>query len=93
MRDIFAQHISTERQRQSGFAFPPFAKIDNLRKTEARVSELPFVNDETGTRLVIFDGVEDLIKRDDDVLEIAEIKLQGKIGAGHSTRHRNYLRT
>src|SRR5712691_11803810 len=90
MRDIFAQDISTERQRQSGFAFPPFAKIDNLGKTGARVSELPFMNDETGPRLVVSDSIEDLVKRDNDVLEIAEIKLQGEIGAGHSARHRNY---
>src|SRR5438067_3801075 len=91
MWDIFAQHISTQRQGQAGFAFPPFAKIDNLGEAGARVSELPFMNDETGVRLVVFDGIEYLVKRNDDVLEITEVKPQSEVSARHASRHRDHI--
>src|SRR5205823_13552410 len=44
-RNVFTHDISTKRQWQAGFAFPPLAKIDNLFKTGLLICELSFVND------------------------------------------------
>ncbi len=48
VRDVFAEHIAAKRKRQTCFTLPPFAKIDQFLKTRARISELAFVNDQTG---------------------------------------------
>ena len=45
-RDIFANHIAAERQRQPGLRLPPFAEIDHLHESFASIGELAFVNDQ-----------------------------------------------
>ena len=45
-RNVLTQNIATQRQRQSGPFFPPFAQIDNFSETGTRIRELTFVNDE-----------------------------------------------
>src|SRR5207248_10101370 len=67
MRNVFAQHIAAKRERQICFALPPFAKIGQFLKTGASVSKLAFVNDQTGVGAPVFYGLENLIKRHDDV--------------------------
>ena len=76
LRNIFTQDIAAQRQRQTGFAFPPLAKIDNLLKTRMRIGQLSFVNDQTRIGAPVFHGVENLIELNDNVFEIPQIKLQ-----------------
>src|SRR5437879_3318374 len=78
-RDVFANNVSAERQWQSSFLFPPLAKIDNLLKTGLCVGQLAFMNNQARLRLSPVHGLEDLIKRSNDIFEIAEIKLQRQI--------------
>jgi hypothetical protein len=48
-----------------------------------RVSELAFVNNQTGVGLAIFYRLENLIERHRDVLKLSEIQLQREIRARH----------
>ena len=90
VRDVFAEHIAAKRKRQACCTLPPFAKIDQFLKTRARISELAFVNDQTGVGAPVFYRLENLIKRHDDVLEIVEINFQCEISAGHPARYRDH---
>ena len=80
-RNIFAHDVAAERQWQAGFAFPPFAEIDDFLEAGPRVGELPLVNDKTGIGAAVFYRIEDCIKRNDREFEFAEKKLKGQEGA------------
>ena len=74
-RNVFTHDISTKRQWQAGFAFPPLAKIDNLFKTGLLICQLSFVNDQTRVSLSGFYGVENSIKGNYDEIEFAKKEL------------------
>src|SRR5437588_11519487 len=90
-RDVFAQNVSAQRQWQARLALPPFAEVDDLCESRALVSELALVNDQARIGFTAFHGLEDLIERHDDVLEVTEIELKREKRAGHCPRHCNAL--
>src|SRR5438046_2581170 len=89
-RDISSNDITAERQRQSGFALPPLAKIDNFSKTRASIGELTLVDDQTGLGPAVVHGVKNLIERHNYVLEFSKIELQREKSARHSPWHRDH---
>src|SRR5690242_2413099 len=89
-RDIFPNHISTKRQRQTGLIFPPRSEIDDFFKPRICVSELPLVNDQTGVSAMTFDCLENLIEWHDDIIEFSEEQLKRQEGACHLAWHGNH---
>ena len=54
-----------------------------FREPAPRIRQLAFMDDQPGVRAPAFHRVEDLVERHDDVLELAEIKLQREKRARH----------
>ncbi len=93
----FLHRIAAERQRQAArLGEEPLAEIGAEEKALTGVGQLAFVDDEAHFRLAAREGVEDLIERHDDVVELllrqAEIKLQREKGAGHQARYGDFFR-
>src|ERR1700722_2664433 len=61
-RNIFTDHISAQRERKSGYRFPPKAKVKSQFKTLIGVGDLTFMNDESDVRLAGLHGVKNLVK-------------------------------
>jgi hypothetical protein len=72
-KNVFAQNIPTQWQRQAGSLLPPLAQIEDFPKPSVRVSKLAFVNDQTGVGLADFHRFEDPIEGYDNVFETPEI--------------------
>ena len=86
-RNIFANHIATERQWQTGVSLPPFSKIDNPLKAGVRISELSFVNEQTGVSTPFLYRLENSVEWNNDEIEFPQKKLQCQKGTGHLTWH------
>src|ERR1700730_8857797 len=85
-RDVLAQDITPERQGQTGLAFPPFTQIHYLGESRLAIGELALVNDQTRRGCPAFHCLEDLVERDNDVIESVEIELQREVCARHPAR-------
>ncbi len=66
----FFDRVSAEGKRQAaGFRKPPLAEIGTELETLARVGELALVDDEADVGVAAGERVENLVERDDDVIE------------------------
>src|SRR5262249_38510321 len=70
--NIPAQDVTPQRQRHARPLLPPFAQIDDFRETRTRIRQLPFVNDEACVGAPILHRLENLVERNDDVIEFTE---------------------
>src|SRR5687767_10450621 len=65
--DVFANDISDERERETGFGFPPCTEVENKLEAVTRVGELAFVDDQADVGVTVGDELEDFIERNDGV--------------------------
>ena len=90
---VLADPVGAQRQRQAGVLEPPLARVDDQFQPLVGVGQLPFVDDQPGVDAPAFvlpgrHGIENLVERHDDVVEIdAQAQPQGEIGGGAQARH------
>ncbi len=81
--EIPADGIASQGERKPRFFMPPDPKVYDLVQSFFRVGQLPFVNQEASIGVARPHDGDDLIKRDDLVLEILLEKFQGEEGSRH----------
>src|SRR5260370_42307132 len=92
LSQISQEHVSPERQRQTGSLLPPDTQVHNQVQALILKRQLSFVDDQSGVISALGDGGQDAIERNDEQAVIAigteairQQQAQSQIGGGQST--------